>query len=78
MELLKFWVSAAIGGWKSFRDSEEKMKTRVDLVNVDYSTLSLKASDVPYGILKDTFHELTQKCNRRTRCSSGICLCIGM
>jgi hypothetical protein len=35
MELLKFWVSAAIGGWKSFRDSEEKMKSRAN-----YSTLS--------------------------------------
>jgi hypothetical protein len=67
MELLKFWISAATGGWKSFRDSEEKIKTRPDLVNVDYSTLSRKASDVPYPILKDTFHELTKRCNRRTR-----------
>jgi hypothetical protein len=71
MELLKFWISAAIGGWESFRDSEEKIKTRSDLVNVDYSTLSRKASHVPYGILKDTFHELVQRCNRRTRRSIG-------
>jgi hypothetical protein len=37
---------------ESFWDSEEKMKTRADLVNVDYSTLSRKASDVPYEIWK--------------------------
>jgi hypothetical protein len=67
MELLKFWISAATGGWKSFRDSEEKIKTRPDLVNVDYSTLSRKASDVPYLIWKDVFHDLSKRCNRRTR-----------
>jgi hypothetical protein len=66
-ELLKFWISAATGGWESFRASEEKMKTRPDLVNVDYSTLARKASEVPFEILKETFHELVQRCNRRTR-----------
>lgn len=70
-EMLKFWISAAIGGWKSFRDSEEQMKTRTDLVNVDYSTLSRKGSEIPYEIWKDTFHAFIQKCNRRTRRSIG-------
>ncbi len=70
-EMLKFWNSAAIGGWESFRDSEEQMKTRADLVNVDYSTLSRKASEIPYEIWKDTFHEFVQRCNRKTRRSIG-------
>jgi hypothetical protein len=34
---------------------------------VDHSTLSKKARDLPFSILKDTFHSLAQRCNRNTR-----------
>jgi hypothetical protein len=65
-QLLNFWVYAAIGKWDSFRDSEEQMKGHLGLVSVDYSTLSKKASEVPYSFFKNTLHRLIGKCNRTT------------
>lgn len=36
----------------------------IGLSPVNYSTVSKKASDVPYEIFKDLFHLLISKCNR--------------
>ncbi|MFC4545962.1 transposase [Paenactinomyces guangxiensis] len=42
------------------------MKSHTDLVAVDYSTLSKKASEVPYSFFKELFHLFLGKCNRST------------
>src|SRR3954452_21529164 len=65
-ELLKYWIASSIEKWSGFRDSEDKMKSHTDLVAVDYSTLSKKASEVPYSFFKELFHLFLGKCNRST------------
>ncbi|PMB09905.1 IS4 family transposase, partial [Fischerella thermalis CCMEE 5273] len=66
-EFLKFSVVSAVGQWKSYRESEDQLAAHSELVAVDHSTLSKKARDLPFSILKDSFHYLTQRCNRHTR-----------
>ena len=65
--LLRFWMASALGQWKSFRESEERLKKRPGLVAVDHSTLSKKASGVPFEAFRDLFNRLVQSCSRRIR-----------
>lgn len=65
--LLRFWMASALGQWKSFRESEEQLKKRPGLVAVDHSTLSKKASGVPFEAFRDLFNRLVQRCPRRIR-----------
>jgi len=67
LELLKFFVAAAVGEWESYRESEEQLAGRSDIVRSDHSTLSKKAKELPYFISKEVFHRLISKCNRKTR-----------
>jgi hypothetical protein len=65
--LLQFWIAVAWGEWKSFRESEEQLKGRPGLVAVDYTTLSRKASRIPFEGFQDLFHQLVKRCPRRIR-----------
>lgn len=65
--LLRFWITADWGEWKSFRESEEQLKGRSGLVAVDHSTLSKKASRVPFEGFQDLFRLLVKRCPRRIR-----------
>jgi hypothetical protein len=69
--LLQYFVAAAIGEWKSFRQSTEKLSA-FGLSQVDYSTISKKASSVDYEITKRLFHILSNKCNHSTRRALGL------
>ncbi|MCT4542218.1 MAG: IS4 family transposase, partial [Vallitalea sp.] len=64
--LLQYFVAAAVGEWKSFRQSTEKLSD-FELPQVDHSTISKKASTVDYEITKRLFHILSNKCNRSVK-----------
>ena len=63
--LLRFWIAAAWGEWKSYRESEEQLKGRSGLVPVDHSTLSKKASRVPFRGISRSFSSVVKRCPRR-------------
>ncbi|WP_142505048.1 hypothetical protein [Melghirimyces algeriensis] len=63
-EFLKFSVIMATE-WHSYRDSENRLVTRSDMVHVDHSTLAKKATQIPYEIFKQVFHLLIRRCNRQ-------------
>lgn len=65
-DLLDFFVAAALEKWAGYRDGTEIMAS-IGLSSVNYSTVSKKASEVPYEIFKDLFHLLVSKCNRARR-----------
>lgn len=64
--LLDFFIAAAIEKWDGYRGGTEVMAS-IGLSPANYSTVSKKASDVPYEIFKDLFHLLISKCNRAKR-----------
>lgn len=66
-ESLKFWLYASLGKWSSFRESEEQMKAHSDLVHVDHSTLSKKASEIPFSFYQQAFNLICSKCNRKQK-----------
>lgn len=66
-ELLKVWISSAIEKWGSFRESEEHLRASENLIEVNYSTFSKKASSVPYSFFKKLLHLFLSRCNRRLR-----------
>ena len=65
-DLLDFFMAAALEKWAGYRDGADVMAS-IGLSPVNYSTISKKASDVPYEIFKDLFHLLITKCNRAKR-----------
>ncbi|EGK09849.1 hypothetical protein HMPREF9374_2764 [Desmospora sp. 8437] len=71
-DLLCFWIASSVDGWKGFRHSEKQLRTIPALPSVDHSTLSKKASDVPYTLLKEVLDRLIQCCNRSTRRSLSL------
>jgi hypothetical protein len=64
--LLKYWAQAAFEQWDGYRDGADRAPAS-GLAEVDYSTFSKKAKDVPFEIFKKCFHYLIQKSNRQTR-----------
>jgi IS4 transposase len=64
--MLKFFAQAAFNEWSGYRDGEARLEQN-GLEYVHFSALSKKAKDVPFEIYKRLFHELIQKCNRKTR-----------
>ncbi|WP_066826756.1 IS4 family transposase [Clostridium tepidiprofundi] len=64
--LLKFFIAAATGEWKSFRHGAENTAD-YGLETIDYSTVSKKATKVNYKITKKLFELLVSKCNRVTK-----------
>ena len=69
--LLNHWIASSLDGWKSFRDSEVRSKTHFT-DNVDFSTFSKKAKDVPFEFFKRAFVAILEKSNRKTRRSLSI------
>lgn len=66
LSLLEFFATASTNEWKSFRHGADIAKQH-GLISADYSTISKKASDVPYAIFKDLFVLLCSRCNRGMR-----------
>lgn len=71
-DLLGFWIASSIGGWKGFRHSEKQLQTISALPSVDHSTLSKKASEVHYTLMKEILDRLIRCCNRSTRRSLSL------
>lgn len=71
-DLLCFWIASSVGGWKGFRHSEKQLRTISALPSVDHSTLSKKASEVPYSLVKEVLDRVIQCCNRSTRRSFSL------
>lgn len=65
-DLFLFLAQAAHQQWRSFRDGAVRGPS-CGLKNLDYSTLSKKAKEVPFEIFKDLLHLLVSRCNRPTR-----------
>jgi hypothetical protein len=65
-QLLLFFTHFALVEWESYRSAVGKAVT-CGLRNIDYSTFSSKASDVPYELFKQLFHLLLSRCNRAIR-----------
>ncbi|MDC3415137.1 IS4 family transposase [Aquibacillus sp. 3ASR75-11] len=62
-----FWLVASSKQWENYRDSESKLTNEPDLKNVDYTTLSKKASVIPYEAVKAILHRLAKRMNRKTK-----------
>lgn len=69
--LLNHWIASSLDGWKSFRESEFRSKA-CSFNNVDFTTFSKKAKDVPFEFFKKAFIAILRKCNRKTRRSLSI------
>lgn len=69
--LLNHWIDSSLDGWKSFRDSEVRSKAHF-ANNVDFTTFSKKAKDVPFEFFKRAFVTILEKSNRKTRRSLQI------
>lgn len=66
LALLHYLTSAAVHEWTGYRHSATE-GGRYGLPEVDHSSLSKKASHVPYEIVKTLFHTVVSMCNRSTR-----------
>lgn len=64
--LLEYFIVSSVEQSKSYRETVTYAK-RYELESVHYSELSKKAGTVPYGIFKNIFHLLLEKCNRQCR-----------
>lgn len=64
--LLDFLAIASINQWKSFRHGADVAHSH-GLASCDYSTVSKKASDVPFEIIKELFTLIISRCNRKMR-----------
>lgn len=65
-DLFLFFSQAAFDQWDSYREGALRAPT-CQLVQTCYSTVSKKASDVPFEIMKELLHHLIQHSNRQTR-----------
>lgn len=64
--LLKYFTLSAILESKSYRDLSLQ-GSMYNLVEVNYSTLSKKAKEVPFEIFLEVFHLIFEKCNRKDK-----------
>ncbi|MDO0878253.1 IS4 family transposase [Anoxybacillus gonensis] len=64
--LVDFFLLAALHEWKSFRHGADVAKM-YGLPTFHYSTVSKKAKEVPYEVMKRLFALVVSKCNRQTR-----------
>lgn len=64
--LINFFLLAAVHQWKSFRHGADVARMH-GLPKFHYSTVSKKAKEVPYDIMKRLFALMVSKCNRQTR-----------
>ena len=64
--LLHFLVTAALQQWKSFRHGADVGEGH-GLFGCHYSTVSKKAGEVPFGIIKEIFTLFCSRCNRQLR-----------
>jgi hypothetical protein len=67
VDLLNFWVVSAAEKWTGFREAGSMLDTCSDIPSVDYSTLSKKAKEVPYKIIRDVFQLLLTRTTRSLR-----------
>jgi hypothetical protein len=65
-DLFQYWAQAAFDHWSGFRDGADKAAS-CGLLEVDYSTFSKKAKEVPFTLFKRLFDLIIKKCNRITR-----------
>ncbi|WP_100330123.1 IS4 family transposase [Bacillus xiapuensis] len=64
--LIQYLVTAAACEWKSLRYCAD-VSSSAGLVDVNYSTLSKKMSQLDYELMKNVFDLIVRKCNRATR-----------
>jgi hypothetical protein len=66
LTLINYLICASINQFRSFRHCAD-VGEQYDLPKVDHSTLSKKASQMDYTIMKNLFDIVVTKCNRITR-----------
>lgn len=69
--LFLFLAEASFQQWEGYREAEHHMAL-CGLRQVDHSTISKKAKDVPYEVFKRLLQLMIELCNRPTRRSLGI------
>ncbi|QQK77636.1 IS4 family transposase [Salicibibacter cibarius] len=67
-----FWLLASSEQWQNYRESENKLKIDPSLKAVDHTTLSTKASILPYEAVKEILELLGSRFNRETRRSMDL------
>jgi DDE family transposase len=65
-DLLLYWTQAAFEQWNGYRDGADRASS-CGLPEVNYSTFSKKAKEVPFEVFKRLFDLLLKKCNRQIR-----------
>ena len=70
-DLFMFLAEAALGQWKGYRDGEQRMEA-CGLRQMNYSTISKKAKEVPFAVFKQLLDVVMKKCNRTTRRRLGL------
>jgi len=65
-QLIDFLLAAALEKWSCYRDGADQMEA-VKLPPVHHTTISKKAGNVPFELMKDVFHLLVSRCNRAHR-----------
>ncbi|KGA95792.1 transposase, partial [Alkalihalobacillus alcalophilus ATCC 27647 = CGMCC 1.3604] len=66
LTLIKYLVCASMNEFKSYRHCAD-VGDQYGLPQINHSTLSKKASDVPFHLMKKLFDIVVSKCNRMTR-----------
>ena len=64
--LIVYLVTASMNEWKSYRHCSDAGPS-AGLVKIDYSTLSKKAAQLDFHLMKQLFDFVVSKCNRVTR-----------
>jgi hypothetical protein len=64
--LVQYFIAAAANEWKSYRSCAD-VGSSCGLPKVDHSTISKKASNMDFLVMKKLFELIISKCNRATR-----------
>jgi hypothetical protein len=67
-----FWLLASSEQWQNYRESEDKLALEPGLASVDHTTLSKKASLIPYEAVKEILELLGSRFNRKARRSLDL------
>ncbi|MED1563704.1 hypothetical protein AJ85_10490 [Alkalihalobacillus alcalophilus ATCC 27647 = CGMCC 1.3604] len=66
LTLIKYLICASMNVWKSYRHCTDAGE-QYGLPQINHSTLSKKASEIDYNMMKNLFHLIVFKCNLLTR-----------
>lgn len=72
-----FWLLSSMEQWQNYRESEDKLVSKLDLPAVDHTTLSKKANLIPYEAIKEILKLLGSRFNRKARRTLDLPVSLG-